>query len=85
MMVAGCAYNNSVSHSAKRELAKPISCATAQQDIQILEAENIDAAVNLARRIEFDVVASGEGRASEAAHQAISSPIIEETNIESQN
>lgn len=27
-------------------------------------------------------VASGEGRANEAAHQAISSPIIEETNIE---
>ncbi len=27
-------------------------------------------------------VASGEGRATEAAHQAISSPIIEETNIE---
>jgi cell division protein FtsZ len=27
-------------------------------------------------------IASGEGRANEAAHQAISSPIIEETNIE---
>jgi hypothetical protein len=39
VFVAGCAYSPAVPDEAKYELAKPIDCATAQQDIQILESE----------------------------------------------
>ncbi|MDD5044850.1 MAG: hypothetical protein PHU91_01820 [Candidatus Omnitrophica bacterium] len=41
IFIAGCAYNPPIPPEAEEELAKPIDCLTATEDIRILESEKI--------------------------------------------
>jgi len=43
LLVAGCAYTDPIPDKAKQDLQKPIDCATAQADIQVLQSEKASA------------------------------------------
>ncbi|MFA6378738.1 MAG: hypothetical protein WCX16_03030 [Candidatus Omnitrophota bacterium] len=43
LLVVGCRYTSPISDQVKSDLERPINCATAQADIQTLEAEKVSA------------------------------------------